>query len=176
MEKIGLVFKESLRTRLKEYLKESQGVLVVKYSKLSALDLSTLRQRLKESKATLFMARNAVTLRALKDEGIESINRHIEGSCGLIFIKEEPVNICRVLYTFSREHEQLKVEGGFFGDKVLENKDVEALSKLPTKEVLRAQLVVTLNSPIFGLACVLKQLLRKFVYCLGQVKNKKENK
>jgi large subunit ribosomal protein L10 len=78
------------------------------------------------------------------------------------------------LYNFSREHEQLKLEGGFLKDRILQKKDVEILAKLPGKEVLRAQAVMALNSPVFKSVFVLKQALKKFVYCLDQIKQKKD--
>jgi len=97
----------------------------------------------------------------------------VDGPCGLVFAKGEPVGAARVLYNFYREHEQLKLECGLFDDKLLNTKDIETLARLPNKEVLRAQVVMTLKSPISGLVHVLKQTLRKFVYCLDQIKQKK---
>ena len=99
--------------------------------------------------------------------------KSVEGPCGLVFTKEEPVVTSRVLYDFSRQHEQLKLEAGFLEDRVLDKKDIETLARLPSKEVLRYQAVVVLKSPITGLVFVLKQILTKFVYCLDQIKNKK---
>ena len=64
---------------------------------------------------------------------------------------------------FIKEHEQLKVEGGFLKDEILEYKDVEFLAKLPSKDALKAQLVCTLNSPISGFVNALGQLMQKFV-------------
>jgi ribosomal protein L10 len=48
------------------------------------------------------------------------------------------------------------------------------MAKLPSKEVLRAQAVMTLKAPIFGIVGVLKGNLRKFVWCMAEIKRKKE--
>ena len=74
---------------------------------------------------------------------------------------------------FYKEHENLKIECGFLKDRILDKKDIEIIAKLPAKEVLRAQVVMTLNSPIVGFVRTLKQALTKFVYCLDQIKTKK---
>ncbi len=58
-------------------------------------------------------------------------------------------------------------------DKVLEKKDIEAMSKLPSREALLAQVVGTLNAPISGFVIALNQILTKFVICLDQIKQKK---
>jgi large subunit ribosomal protein L10 len=173
MKKLGLLFRETLENRIKKHFKESYSVFIIKYSKLSSPDLTTLRQSLKGSKATLFVTKNSIARRALKDSGLEDLIKSVEGPCGLVFTKEEPVVTSRLLYDFSRQHEQLKLEAGFLEDRVLDKKDIETLARLPGKEVLRYQTVVVLKSPIFGLVMVLKGNLRKLVCCLEQIKSKK---
>jgi large subunit ribosomal protein L10 len=91
----------------------------------------------------------------------------------LVFVKDEPVAVSQALCNFTKDHEQLKLEGGSLKDKILEKKDIESMSKLPSKEVLRAQVVGALNSPISGLVITLNQVLAKFVICLDQIKQKK---
>ena len=112
----------------------------------------------------------------LKDSRLEPLIKNIDGPCGLVFIKDEPVAASQVLCNFTKEHEQLKLEGGYLKDKIIEKKDIEHMSKLPSKEVLRAQVVGALNSPISGLVITLNQVLAKFVYCLDQIKEKKISK
>lgn len=175
MKKISLIFKETSQNRIKDSLKESESVLIIKHLGLASPNLSTLRMSLKSAKANLFVVKNSIARRALKDSELKDFINSLEGPCGLVFIKEEPIEACRVLYNFSREHEELKLEGGFFKDRVLVKKDIETLAKLPSRQALRAQLVVTLNSPIAKFAMVLNQTLRKFVYCLEQIKQKKNS-
>jgi large subunit ribosomal protein L10 len=174
MEKLGLFIKQTSEKIIKDSIKNSEAFFIIKYSGLSSPDVTSLRQNLKGSDATLFVAKNTVAQRALKSSGLESLVRFIEGPCGMIFVKDEPVGVSRILCNFFKEHEALKIEGGFLKDRILEKKDIEAMSKLPSKEALRAQVVTTLNAPISGLVISLNQILVKFVYCLDQVKNKKE--
>lgn len=175
MKKLGLVFKEVSENRIKDTLKKSDAVFIVKYSGVSSPDLCSLRQTLRGSKSSLFVVKNSVARRALIDSGLEILVKNIEGPCGLVFVKDEPVMVSQVLCNFVKEHEQLKLEGGSLKDNILEKKDIEAMSKLPAKEVLRAQVVITLNSPISGLVITLNQVLAKFVYCIDQIKQKKSN-
>ncbi|MFH0738601.1 MAG: 50S ribosomal protein L10 [Candidatus Omnitrophota bacterium] len=173
MKKLGSIFREASENRIKDYLKESRSVLVISYSKLTSPDLSSLRQILKATNVRVFVAKNSIARRALKESGLELLIKLIEGPCGLVFIKDEPVAASKALCDFSKSHENLKLEGGFFGDNILDVKDIQAFAKLPSKEVLRAQVVMTLKSPINGLVMVLKGNLRKVVYCLWQIKEKK---
>jgi large subunit ribosomal protein L10 len=175
MKKIGLLFKETSGNRIRNTLRDSNAVFIVKYSGLSAPDLSLLRKSLKSSNASLFVVKNSIARLAFKDAGLEAVLKSIEGPCGLVFAKEEPVGTSKVLCNFLKGHEQLKLEGGFLKDKVIEKKDIESMARLPSREVLRAQVVMTLNSPISGLVITLNQILAKFVYCIEQIKQKKTN-
>jgi len=175
MKKIGLLFKETSGNRIRNTLKDSNAVFVVKYSGLSAPDLNSLRKSLKSSNASLFVVKNSIARLAFKDAGLEAVLKSIEGPCGLVFAKEEPVGTSKVLCNFLKDHEQLKLEGGFLKDKVIEKKDIESMARLPSREVLRAQVVMVLNSPISGLVITLNQILAKFVYCIEQIKQKKTN-
>jgi large subunit ribosomal protein L10 len=176
MKKIGLIFKETSENRIKNTLKESNAVFIVKYSGVKSPDMSALRISLRGSNASLFVVKNSVARRALKASGLETIVKGIDGPCGLVFVKDEPVAVSKVLCNFTKDHEAMKLEGGSMNEKVLEKKDIEAMSKLPSREVLLAQVVGALNAPISGFVITLNQLLAKFVICLDQIKQKKEGK
>ena len=175
MKKIGLVVKETSENDIKQNIKTSESLIVIKYSGLSSIDLTSLRQALTASRARMLVVKNSVARRALKSSGLEHIIKLIEGPCGLVFVKDEPVDASKALFNFAKDHDKLKLEGGVFKDRVLEKKDIEALARLPSKEVLRAQVTITLKSPINGLVFVLKGNLRKLVICLDQIKNKKSS-
>ncbi|MFA4984004.1 MAG: 50S ribosomal protein L10 [Candidatus Omnitrophota bacterium] len=173
MKKLGLLVKEISENRVKGYLKDSNSVFVLKYSGLSSPDMTSLRQVLTGINASLFVVKNSIARRALKERGLEDLIKSVEGPCGFVFAKDEPVGVCKTLCGFAKDHEKLKLEGGFFNERLLDNKEIEAISKLPSKEILRAQAVMTLKSPITNIVMVLGATLKKFVCCLDQIKQKK---
>lgn len=174
MQKLGLVVKNYTANRIKESFKESSALLVIAYSGLSSPDLSTLRLSLNGNNSELLVVRNNVARRALKDAGLEEMNKYIEGPCGLVFVKGEPVAASKLVCDFIKDHEPLKIVGGYIDSKVFEKKDIEILAKLPGKDVLRAQVVCALNAPLVKLVMVLNANLKNVVSCLDQVKQKKE--
>ncbi len=173
MKKLGLIFKESSENLIKNKLSDSAAMFIVRYSGVSGPELNNLRQGLKIVQAALFVTKNSVVRRALKAAKMELLLKAIEGPSGLVFVKDEPVSVSKVLCNFSKAHEQLKIEAGFLKGKILGKEDIEKLAKLPSLGILRAQVVMALNSPLQRLAGVLNTTLTKFVYCLEQVKNKK---
>lgn len=175
MKKLGLLVKEVSESRVKSYLKDSNGVFIIQYSGISSPDLTALRQSLTGSNASFFVVKNSVARRALKVHGLEDLIKSVEGPCGFVFAKEEPVGVSKVLCGFAKDHDKLKLEGAFLENKILTNKDIIAISKLPSKEMLRSRAVMTLKAPITNIVMVLNGTLRKFVYCLDQIRQKKGN-
>ncbi|RJO64250.1 MAG: 50S ribosomal protein L10 [Candidatus Omnitrophota bacterium] len=174
MKKLGLLFKEVSGNRIKDKLAKADTVFVVKYSGLSGPELNMLRQSLSDFKVNLFVVRNTIAKRILKSSQWEGLSAFLNGPCGFIFVNDDPANASKVLYAFSKEHEKLRLEGGFLKERLLEKKDIEALAKMPSKETLRAQVTIGLKAPITGIVMVLSQTLKKFVICLDQIKKKKE--
>jgi len=173
VKKIGLIIKETSENRIKNIYKSSKGILVVKYSGVSSPDMSSLRKSLRGFGADIMVVKNSVARRAMQDLGLQELIPNVETPCGLIFFKDEPVGASRILCDFNKEKEKLIFEAGYLQDKLLQKTDIVAMSKLPSRDVLRAQVIGMLNSPIRGLAAVLSQTLKKFVVCLDQIRLKK---
>ena len=174
MKKLSVLFKEASENRIKKGIKESEAFFVVKYSKLSGPDLNSLRKSLRGVNSELFVVKNNTARRALKDQQSQPLLDLVNGPCGFVFSKKEPVEASKVLFNFTKDHANLKLEGGLLKNKLISSKDIEALAKLPPREVLLAKTVMAMKSPITGFVFVLKGNLRKLVFCLEQVKNKKQ--
>jgi len=176
MKKIGLIFKETAEKVIQDNLKDASAFFVLRYSNLSSPDLTSLRQSLRDSQARLFVVKNSVARRAFKKAGLESMVELVNGPCGVVVASEEPASVSKVLYNFHKEHEGLQLEGGFLEDKLLNKNDIEAMAKLPSRDVLRQQVVGILYSMLSGLVYTLKGNLNKLVYTLEDLKNKKSAK
>jgi large subunit ribosomal protein L10 len=173
MKKLSTIFKEASENRIKKGLKDSEAFFVVKYSKLSGPDLNALRKSLRGIDSEMLVVRNNTARRALVGQN-EALLNFIQGPCGFVFSKKEPVEASKVLFNFTKDHANLILEGGLLKDKLLNSKDIEALAKLPSREVLLTKTVMAIKSPITGFVFVLKGNLRKLVFCLEQIKQKKQ--
>ena len=173
MKKLSTIFKEASENRIKKGLKDSEGFFVVKYSKLSGPDLNALRKSLRLIDSELLVVRNNTARRALAGQN-EALLNFVQGPCGFVFSKKEPVEASKVLFNFTKDHANLILEGGLLKDKLLSSRDIEALAKLPSREMLLTKTVMAIKSPITGFVFVLKGNLRKLVFCLEQIKEKKQ--
>jgi large subunit ribosomal protein L10 len=172
MKKLGVLFKEASESRIKKNIKDNSSFFIVKYSGLSGPELNALRLSLRGASSELFVVKNTIARRALKDVGRDELTKVVDGPCGFIFAPE-PVSTSKVLFNFSKEHGELKLEAGVLNDVVIDAQQIVSLAKLPSREVLLAQAAYALKAPITGFVMVLKGNLRKLVYALEQVRQKK---
>lgn len=149
-------------------------MFVIDYSGVTAADLNILRGSLRQVSAKMLVSKNAIIRRALTGTDSESIVQFIEGPCSVVFSKEDPAAAVKILYDFRKGHEKMKLRGGLLKDKVLDGPAIEALAKLPGRDVLIAKAVGAIKAPLYSFVFVLNENLRKLVTALEEIRKKKE--
>lgn len=167
-EKVAIV--ESLQSKMSG----TQALFIADYRGLKVGELTELRARLRESGAELQVVKNTLARRAADAASLPDMGGMLTGPTAIAFAGDDVVAPAKVLHEFSQAHQALEIKGGLLEGKIVEPGEVEALAKLPSREVLLAQVVGGLQAPISGLAGVLSGLLRNLVYVLDAVRTQKE--
>lgn len=175
MTKLGRFFRETVEKKLKEDFKKSESLFLIQYAGLSSVQMTLLRNNLKHANSRLFVTKNSLMRRVLKDVKIEGLESCLAGPTAVVFTSQDITATSKVLIKFAKENTSLNLSGAFFQNRVLNKKDIEAISALPSKEALRAQIVMLLKSPLTNLVYTLKGNLNKLVIALNQIKEKKES-
>src|SRR5215212_7869153 len=150
-------------------IKEAQAIIAVDYRGLSVRQAADLRGRLIEIDANLRVVKNTLTERAADQVGAEPLKQFLEGPTAFTFVKGDPVLAAKALAAFRREAQLPEFKGGWMDGKELTIADIEALSKLPSLEVMHGQLVGMIASPLAGLVRSLNALLSGIAIALGQI-------
>ena len=166
--------KEEVVKELHEKFARSQSVIITKFSKMTVAQASELRQKLRNSGGEFKVSKNTLFKIAAKDTQVDLLKDQFVGQNAVVMAYEDPVAVAKALVDFAKENEVITIEGGVLNGKVIDAKGVEALSKLPTKEVLIAQLLSVMLGPHRGLVQVLAGIPRKFLYALNAIKEQKE--
>jgi len=169
-----LARKQVLVDGIREKLEASQAVILVDYCGLTAEQMSSLRRQLKEKESELRVVKNTLALRASEATDLAQALDLFKGPTAFVFGYKDPVETAKVLVKFAKEAEHLKLKGGLIEGKVFGADDVDALSRLPSREVLLATLLATFNAPITGFVNVLAANLRGLVTVLNAIKDEKE--
>jgi len=97
----------------------------------------------------------------------------VDGSCGITFLGTDVVASSKQVLDFSKEHESFVVKAAFIEGQMMGIDKIKQLVSLPPREVLLAMILSSMNAPVTGFVNVLSGALRKFLYALNAVKDKK---
>ena len=153
---------------------KSQIGILTDFKGLKVEDMTRLRRQLQEASAELTVVKNTLLRRAGADDSpLAPLISHATGPNALTLGYADPVMVTKVLIKFAQEKPQLVIKAGALGGQALTFKDLEALSKLPAREVLLAQLLGVLQGVPTGLVAVLAGVIRNLLNVLVALKDKK---
>lgn len=175
----GRLKKEGIVARLLEKKEKAKAMIFTNYQGLTHKQIEELKKGIKASDAEFVVAKNTLLQKAMGDiKEIESL----EGPTGTIFaysdviapLKEVAKAIKRfALPTISEAFKVSFIKFGILDGKSVTSQDLLKIASLPSREVLIAQLIAGLKSPIFGLHRALNWNLQKLVMTLSEVQKKK---
>jgi large subunit ribosomal protein L10 len=161
--------KEAAVAEIAANIKESQAVFAVDYRGLSVPQASELRSRLRDADARFAVVKNTLTERAADAAGAEALKELLEGPTALTFVSGDAAAAAKALRDYARETELLPFKGGIMDGNPLTAEDIGNIAKLPSRDVLYAQLVNIVAYPLSGLARTMNQLIGGLAVALGQI-------
>src|SRR3954454_11371128 len=153
-------------------IEEAQAIFAVDYRGLTVRQAADLRARLIEIDANLRVVKNTLTERAADKVGAEVLKQFLEGPTAFTFVKGDPVLAAKALAAFRRESQLPEFKGGWMDGKDISVAEIEALSRLPSLDVMHGQLVGMIASPLTGLARSMNAILSAIAIALGQIQEK----
>jgi large subunit ribosomal protein L10 len=154
-------------------LKAADVYYFVDYRGLTFAEATDLRARLRKVDADLRVVKNTLGKIAAANAGVEGLDELLAGPTAIAYVHGDPAKVAKTIQDFIREKKKAAIRGGKLQRSVLSAAQVEALAALPSREVLIAQLVGAIASPLAGLANVLAGPIRGLVVVLGQVQEQK---
>ena len=154
--------KQSLVGELNEKFNRTCCAVVTEYRGMTVEEISTLRGELRKSSVDYKISKNTLAKLAAKGTAVESLSSYLEGPTALALSYSDPVVVAKVLTEFTKKQKK--------GREFL---TIKALADLPSKEVLVAQLLSVMQSPLSGIVGVMQGNLRNLVYALEGIRKKK---
>lgn len=164
------VQKQKIIEELKEKVAKQKVIIFVNFSGLKVKDLFNLRKKLKMAGNELKVAKKTLMGIVFKKAKIEIEPKKLAGELALVFGYKDEISPAKILWQFTELNPNLKILGGFFGNKFRGAEEIIALAKLPLKEELLAGLVGSLSAPITNFLNVLQGNLRKLIHIISQLK------
>ena len=166
--------KKSKVAEMKEKLSQGVGIVLADYRGITVAQDTKLRRKMREAGVEYRVGKNAYTRIAAQELGIEGLEEHLKGPVAIAISYEDAVAPAKVLADFIKEHKIVALKAGVLEGKVIDEQGVKALAALPSREVLLAKLMGSMNAPVTGFVNVLHGTLSGFVRALDAVRAQKE--
>lgn len=148
--------KQELVEAMAERLGSASAVIVTHYRGLDVAGLTDLRGKLRAGGASYHVVKNRLLRRAYELAELEPPPAELlSGPTAIAVLGDDLAGPAKAMLEFAKKNELLTVVGGYMGGNVLDARGVEALSKLPTRDELLAQIVGVLQAPQRNLVSLL---------------------
>ncbi len=160
--------KRKVVEELAERIRAADSMIVADYRGLTVTQIADVRGALREVGASFHVAKNTLARRAAEEAEQPLLVDMLQGPTAIAFVTEDPAAAAKKLSEMARRTRILTVRGAVMEGNALSAEEVRQLGELPSKEVLRAQVVGAVASPIQGAYNVLAAPLREFLVVLDQ--------
>ncbi len=172
MKKVGRLIRESVINRISKGVKDRQNTFLVSYSRVSSLEMSDFRKALTQAGAEIYVSKNRIAQKALKDLDVVELGNKIQDQIAFVWSDKDSGEVAKVLVKFAKDLEGLNVQGGVLEGRAVTESEVQKLSDLPSREVLLTMLVQTIQAPLTRLAGALTGKTRDLLSLLKQLSEK----
>ncbi len=153
--------KQKQVAELSEKLGKAIVGVVVDYKGITVADDTKLRKELRENNVDYFVVKNTILGRAIDGTDLADMSFALEGTTAIALADDDYTAAPRILSKFGETHPDFKVKTGFLDGKVVDTETIDALAKLPTKEVLLATVCSAFQAPIAAFARAVQAIVDK---------------
>lgn len=142
---------------VKQHLTESEAVFALNQNKMTVAETEALRKQLRSVNSCYVVTKNTLAKLAVKDTPFECMADHLCGQTAVVFSKDI-TGAAKAVCEFAAKNEgKLTVVCGGYSGKLLNAKEIDALSKLPSMDELRAKIIAVIQTPAQRLARLTKE-------------------
>jgi large subunit ribosomal protein L10 len=162
--------KQEIVAELKELLQAAQLALVIDYQGLSVAELSDLRDRLRPTGAVCKITKNTLMRIAVDgDETWQPMTTFLQGTAAFLLLKEDMGGAIKAYQAFKKDTKKTELRGGVMEGRALGEADIQAITELPTKEELMAQIAGAIKATSTKLAVGLNAVPTKLAVGIKEV-------
>ena len=144
---------------------DSDYCFIVNYGGVDVGQIAKFRAALRAQDSRLLVVKNTYLAKVAKDKGwSEEVNAMFVGPTAVVTGHGEPTAVAKAVMEFVNDKDlagKASVKGADYDNKIVDAAMVEALSKVPGKNELRATLLMLLKEPATRLARVLSEKAKK---------------
>ena len=150
--------KQPIVDEIASYLADAQAMVLVDYRGLTVEEDTQLRKALREAGVDYKVYKNTLIKRAVNGTVFEAVTDLCEGPTAIATSASDATAPARVLYEAAKKMPNLELKGGVVDGTFYDEKMIQVIATIPSREVLLGKLLGSIQSPITNFARVIKQI------------------
>ena len=140
------------------YVKDAQSVVIVNYCGLTVEQDTRLRKEMREAGIIYKVYKNTMMNFAFQGTDCESLCPYLDGPNAIAISTTDATAPARILNKFAKEAKALELKAGVVEGNFYDKDGITALANIPSREVLLAKLLGSMQSPVSNFARVINQI------------------
>ena len=155
--------KVAILSEVVDRVKDSDYCFILDHGGETVAKMAKLRADLRKLDSRMLVVKNSFLAKAAKEKGwSDEVNAMLAGKTAIVTGHGEPTAVAKAIMEFVKgSNGKASVKGADYDNKIVDAKMVEALSKVPGKNELRAMLLMLFKEPATRLARVLSEKAKK---------------
>jgi large subunit ribosomal protein L10 len=167
--------KQLVVAELHDKLVRAKAVFLADFRGLNVEKATHLRNELRKSDIEYKVVKNTLLELASRDTDKATLSEHFTGPTAIALSYADPVAAAKVLSKFAKDqHAVFKLKGGVLTGKPISSAEIQALADLPSREVLLAKMLGSMQAPSSNFVRVLAAVPGGFVRVLNAIREQKE--
>jgi large subunit ribosomal protein L10 len=139
--------KELMMDQMRSDLDGSRSLLILDLKNLDAVAEHGLRRDLRKKSIRLRVLKNSLARRVFADMGMDGLSRFLEGPSAMVWGGEGITELAKEISSQVKTLKKPAIKGGAVEGVVVGPEQVDDITKLPSREVLIAQVIALLLGP-----------------------------
>ncbi len=168
--------KNELKSFYAEQIKKAKAIYILEPNGLTANQAVEIKKAMYDLDSSYNVVKNSIFKLALKEAGMEIPKELDAGPKSIVFTGDKLTDTAKVISVFMKDKantDKLTIKSGILDGKLISGLDIQNLADLPSRDVLIAQVLGTMNGPISGFVNVLSGTIRQFINVVNEIKTQK---
>ena len=155
------------------HLQSAKSVVLADYQGMTVAQMTNFRVKCREKNVVCRVVKNRLAKIAYDQANVTVLREHLTGPMALIISAGSQVDPAKIVVEFAKDVDKLKIRGGYVDGGFLTARQVEALSRVPSRDELYAQMMGSINAPLTGIAGTLNGVMSAVVRAVDAVAKQK---
>lgn len=166
--------KQAIVAEVSVIARHAQSAIAAEYRGLTVDEMTKLRSEARRAGVYVRVVKNTLARRAVEGTAFACMQDVLVGPLVLCFSQHEPAAAPKLIHEYVKGNPKLVVKGIALSGRLLQPSDLEALSKMPTREQALSTLMAVMKAPIEKFVRTVAAPHTKLVRTVAAVRDQKQ--